>query len=128
VHGLDEVLREAWESGVVMCGASAGANCWFEASSTDSFGRDLAPLHDGLGFVSGAFCPHYDGEERRRPRLHEFVAAGFPACYAADNHAAVHLRGTEYAESVTALPGATVYRVDLGADGVREERLPTRLL
>ena len=40
MHGLDAVLREAWEAGVVLCGVSAGMNCWFEASTTDSF--DLA--------------------------------------------------------------------------------------
>ena len=36
-HGLDVVLREAWEQGIVLCGSSAGMNCWFEASTTDSF-------------------------------------------------------------------------------------------
>ncbi|HZG95748.1 MAG TPA: peptidase E [Mycobacteriales bacterium] len=127
-HGLDAVLREAWESGVVMCGASAGANCWFQASSTDSFGPDLAPLHDGLGFLAGGFCPHYDGEVRRRPRLHEFVAAGFPDCYAADNFSATHFVGTELAEAIASNDGATVYRVTGGPDGVQEEALPTRLL
>src|SRR5437763_2669797 len=40
-HGVDAILREAWESGVVLCGVSAGANCWFEASLTASFGRPL---------------------------------------------------------------------------------------
>ena len=58
VHGLDGILREAWESGVVLAGGSAGANCWFEASTTDSFGP-LAALPDGLGLLAGSFCPHY---------------------------------------------------------------------
>ena len=52
VHGLDAILREAWTSGVVLAGGSAGANCWFEASTTDSFGP-LAPLNDGLGLLPG---------------------------------------------------------------------------
>ena len=43
VHGVDAILKEAWMSGVVLAGGSAGANCWFEASTTDSFGP-LAPL------------------------------------------------------------------------------------
>jgi peptidase E len=128
VHGLDAVLREAWERGVVMCGSSAGANCWFEASSTDSFGPQLAPLRDGLGFLAGGFCPHYDGEVRRRPRLHEFVAAGFPDCYAADNFSATHFVGTDLTEAIASNAGATVYRVAAGLDGVHEEALPTRLL
>src|SRR3984885_3356236 len=69
VHGLDRILRTAWEQGIVMCGLSAGMNCWFEGSVTDSFGlSQLAPLHDGLGLLPGSACPHFDGEEQRRPR------------------------------------------------------------
>src|ERR1700751_1980850 len=37
VHGFDRILREAWESGVVLFGESAGMICWFEAGVTDSF-------------------------------------------------------------------------------------------
>src|SRR3982751_892540 len=49
VHGLDRVLREAWQRGTVLAGLSAGAICWFEAGVTDSFGAQLGPLRDGLG-------------------------------------------------------------------------------
>jgi dipeptidase E len=42
VHGIDTLLREAWENGVVLCGASAGMICWFEGGVTDSFGPQLA--------------------------------------------------------------------------------------
>jgi peptidase E len=35
MHGLGETLRAACEAGVVLCGVSAGMNCWFEASVTD---------------------------------------------------------------------------------------------
>ena len=67
-HGLDEILREAWDAGVVLAGGSAGANCWFEASTTDSFLLGRAdPLPDGLGLVPGSFCPHFDSEPARRP-------------------------------------------------------------
>ncbi len=47
VHHLDAILREAWNAGVVLCGISAGANCWFTASTTDSFGPVLQALPDG---------------------------------------------------------------------------------
>jgi peptidase E len=60
LHGLDAILREALDGGAVLCGVSAGMNCWFEASTTDSFGPVIAPLRDGLGFVPGSACPHYD--------------------------------------------------------------------
>ncbi|MDQ5821783.1 MAG: peptidase E, partial [Actinomycetota bacterium] len=85
VHGLDRVLREAWEAGVVLCGVSAGMICWFEAGVTDSFGPQLEGLLDGLGFLPGIACPHYDGEERRRPVYTSLVREGFPPGYAAED-------------------------------------------
>lgn len=68
VHGLDVILREAWERGIILSGLSAGAVCWHEAGPTDSFGPMLQPLRDALGFVPGSFCPHYDAEPKWRPR------------------------------------------------------------
>ncbi len=63
VHGFDGLLREAWEQGIVLTGWSAGMICWFEAGVTDSFGPQLAAMPDGLGFLPGSACPHYDDEE-----------------------------------------------------------------
>ena len=48
-HGLDAILRNAWAEGIVLCGISAGMNCWFEESVTDSFGRGSRRCTDGLG-------------------------------------------------------------------------------
>jgi peptidase E len=123
-HGVDTAMREAWEAGIVLSGSSAGMICWFEASITDSFGPQLDPLDDGLGFLPGSACPHYDGEDRRRPAFRAAVAAGFPGGYAADDQVALRFDGTELAECVTAREGASAWRVD--SDG--ERALPTRLL
>jgi dipeptidase E len=110
LHGIDTALREAWENGVVLCGASAGMICWFEAGITDSFGPQLEGM-DCLGFLPGSACPHYDGEELRRPRYRELVDGGFPEGVAADDGVGIHFVGTEIAEVVTCRPGATAYRV-----------------
>jgi dipeptidase E len=115
VHGFDEILREAWDAGVVLTGASAGMICWFEASITDSFGPQLEGMRDGLGFLAGSACPHYDGEAARRPRFRELVAQGFPAGIAADDGVALHYVGTELDAVVACREGATAYRV--GPDG-----------
>jgi len=123
VHGIDELLREAWENGVVLWGASAGMICWFEAGVTDSFGPELDGL-DCLGFLPGSACPHYDGEERRRPRYRELIDGGFPEGVAADDGVGIHYVGTKIAELVTCRPGAAAYRVT--RDG--EEKLETREL
>jgi len=121
-HGVDSILREAWERGIPLCGVSAGGNCWFQACSTDSFGPDLDPLDDGLGFLPGFFCPHYDGEERRRPTLRQFVAEGrLGDGWAADNHVALRFEGTDLLEAVSSKPTAGAYRVTRAPDGAFQE-------
>jgi peptidase E len=115
LHGVDMALRAAWERGAVVGGVSAGANCWFECSVTDSFGPDLQPLRDGLGLLAGSFCPHFDGEELRQPRYAALVDAGFPSGYAADDDAAFHFAGTELREVVSARDRAAGYRVEPGS-------------
>ncbi len=81
-------------------------------------------LRDGLGFLSGSACPHYDAEELRRPVYTSLVADGFPPGLALDNAAAARFDGAELAEVVATVPGAAGYRVGPGG----EERLETRLL
>ena len=123
VHGFDGLLREAWEQGTVLTGVSAGMICWFEAGVTDSFGPQLAGMPDGLGFLPGSACPHYDGEERRRPVYRKLVDEGFPAGYAADDDAALFFVGTELAEVWTVREGATAYRVEPGNETSLDARL-----
>jgi dipeptidase E len=125
VHGVDRALREAWERGAVVGGMSAGANCWFEDSVTDSFGPVTRALGGGLGLLAGSFCPHYDGEPERRPTYTRLVRERVLAPgYAADDDAAFHFEGTTLHEVVSQRMGARGYRVT--AEG--EEPIEPRLL
>jgi dipeptidase E len=121
-HGFDTILREAWERGVLLAGWSAGMICWFEHGITDSFGPDLAAM-ECLGFLPGSACPHYGGEERRRPVFTQLVSEGLPAGIAADDDVGLVYAGTELQEIVTSHPGATAYRVESGGERALEARL-----
>lgn len=121
-HGFDVLLREAWERGILLCGWSAGMICWFEAGVTDSFGPHLEGMRDGLGFLPGSACPHYDSEERRRPVYRALVDDGFPAGHAAEDGVALHFVGTELREVMAARPGAQAYRVEQGRETPLESR------
>jgi peptidase E len=121
VHGFDAILREAWQEGILLTGWSAGMICWFEHGVTDSFGPELAPM-ECLGFLRGSACPHYDGEERRRPVYTKLVREGFPAGIAADDDVGLHYLGTELREVVTARDGATAYRVTPAGEQPLEAR------
>jgi dipeptidase E len=130
VHGLDRVLTEAWHAGVVLCGISAGMNCWFQESVTDSFDLDaLAALKDGLGLLPGSACPHYDGEEQRRPTYQRLVATGeLDDGWAADEGAALVFAGEALEEVVTSRRDVAGYRVERTAEGAGERRLAARYL
>ena len=130
VHGLDTLLREAWEAGALLCGWSAGTICWFEAGVTDSFGPELAGMRDGLGFLPGSACPHYDGEARRRPVYEELVRDGFPPGVACDDAAAVLYEGRTLVGAVVRESNAGAYRVgpegELPIESVRTLWLSSR--
>ena len=126
-HGMDEIAREAWQEGIVLCGVSAGMICWFEAGVTDSFGPQLESM-ECLGLIPGSACPHYDGEELRRPRFHELVAGGVPGGWAAEDGVALHFQGWEPPEALTAFGGKAAYRVELRDGEVVEERVEARVV
>ena len=121
--GLDAILREAWESGVVLAGLSAGAMCWFEWGITTSLGHP-APS-PGLGFLPGSMSVHMDGEPLRLPVCRAAIADGsVPPGYAADDGVALLFRGTELKDVVSSRPGRRALRIT--PDGERE--LEPRLL
>lgn len=130
VHGLDDVLRQAWHAGVILTGVSAGAICWFTGGTTDSFGVALRPFTDGLAMLPGSYCPHYDSEPRRRPLYQSLVADGaLPRGVACDDGAAAHFIDDSFAEIVADRPDAQGYLVEPGSDGAAvETKLETRLL
>ncbi|MFD9003264.1 Type 1 glutamine amidotransferase-like domain-containing protein [Streptomyces sp. NPDC059582] len=129
VHGVDRLLREAYDRGTLLCGISAGANCWAEGSHTDSFGP-LTFLPDGLGLLSGSVCPHYDTEPGRRSSYRAAVATGAlaPGWALEDGVGALFTDGL-LTEAVSRTPRAHLYRVEPdGERGAKERALPCRLL
>ena len=126
VHGLDRILRQAWQAGIVLAGSSAGGICWFEGGTTDSFGPELRAFTDGLGLLPGSYCPHYDSEPGRRPLYHKLIADGtLAAGIACDDGVAAHFTDDELTELTADRPGSSAYLVE---PGVTETRLETRFL
>jgi peptidase E len=122
LHGVDRLLREAHGRGTLLCGISAGANCWAEASLTDSFGP-LTVLPDGLGLLPGSLCPHYDTEPGRRPAYRAAVAAGrLPGGWAVEDGVGVLFTEGALTEAVTRSPQAGLYRVEKDGAGEAVER------
>jgi peptidase E len=126
--GLTDILREAFDAGIVLGGQSAGAICWFEQGVTDSWADRLRPL-DCLGFLPGSCCPHYDGEVERRPAYHALMQqAQIRQGYAIDDRVAAHFRNGRLLQVVSKKEGATAYHVTVDAGRVTERPLPATLL
>ncbi len=126
-HGIDVLLKNALNNGIVLAGLSAGMICWFEGGVSDSFGK-LQALRDGLGLLKGSACPHYDGEPERRPTYHRLISERLAGGYAVDDGAALHFRGQELIEAVASRGDAGAYRVGLIDGRLAETRLTVRFL
>ncbi|MBD8498775.1 Type 1 glutamine amidotransferase-like domain-containing protein [Paenibacillus arenosi] len=110
---LDLYLKRAWENGTVLSGLSAGSLCWFEEGVTDSIPGQLTKLN-GLGWLRGSNCPHYDGEADRRPSYQQLILTGqLGGGRAADDGVALHYRGDELYRVVSSRPAARAYEVDV---------------
>ena len=112
-QGIDLVLRQAWDQGIVLGGASAGSLCWFEEGTTDSRPKELSVVQC-LGFLKGSHAPHYDAEPGRRPQYEKLIGSGqMKAGYACDNNAGIYFQDNTVRRVVSARAGAKCYHVSL---------------
>ena len=123
-HGIDAILRQAWDRGIVLGGASAGSLCWFEEGTTDSRPKELSTVQC-LGFLKGSHCPHYDAEAGRRPLYHSLIGSGqMKPGYACDNDAGIYFEDNTVKRVVATRADADVFHVSLVDGKVAEKKLP----
>ena len=99
------ILRQAWDRGIVLGGASAGSLCWFEEGTTDSRPKELSNVQC-LGFLKGSHSPHYDAEPGRRPLYQKLIASGqMKPGYACDNDAGIYFEDNDVKRVVSTRAG-----------------------
>jgi peptidase E len=120
-HGVERILYDCWQNGVVLGGESAGSLCWFSGGTTDSFG-EVQPFADGLRFLPFANAVHYSD---RRVQFRECVAGGtLPDGYATDAGAGLHFAGTDLVAAISDRKNAGAYKITRQENGtVKEESL-----
>jgi dipeptidase E len=125
LHGLDGILREAWEAGIILCGGGAGAMCWFEGGLTSSFGiSEPQPVFDGIALLAGSICPHYDIEPLRPPAYRELVSnGGLPDGYAVEDDTALHFVNGDLQATVSSRREGRAFGLRRSAKGVSESPL-----
>lgn len=125
-HGIDDILRECWERGVILCGLSAGSLCWFTEGVSTFHGP--AQRVEGLGLLPWSNTVHYSSEPERREALFAWLGDGMAPAFAADDGAALHFIGEDLAQVVASRAGARAYRVELRHGHAVTTQLATRYL
>jgi peptidase E len=127
-HGIDALLRQAWDRGIVLGGASAGSLCWFEEGTTDSRPQELTTVKC-LGFLKGSHSPHYDREPLRRPLYQKLIGSGeMKPGYACDNDAGIYFEDNEVKRVVSSRADAKAYYVSVVGGKVVEKLMePERI-
>ncbi len=127
-QGIDAVLREAWDRGIVLGGASAGSLCWFEEGTTDSRPKQLSTVQC-LGFIKGSHSPHYDHEPQRRPLYKQLISSGqLKPGYACDNDAGIYFEDTEVKRVVHTRADAKVYYVSMVGGQINEKEMEPEMI
>ncbi|HYW30185.1 MAG TPA: peptidase E [Gemmatimonas sp.] len=127
-QGIDVVLKQAWDRGIVLGGASAGSLCWFEEGTTDSRPKALS-IVKCLGFLKGSHSPHYDAEPGRRPLYQKLIASGeMKPGYACDNDAGIYFEDNTVKRVVAARAGAKVYYVSMVGGKINERVLEPEMI
>ena len=127
-QGIDVVLRQAWDRGIVLGGASAGSLCWFEEGTTDSRPKVLTKV-ECLGFLKGSHSPHYDREVDRRPLYQKLIGSGqLKPGYACDNDAGIYFEDNEVKRVVASRAGAKVYYVSVVDGKVVEKPMEPEMI
>ena len=121
-RGIFPLLRKAYENGTILSGLSAGANCWFEKSSTDSFmteedkadfdkAKEKLAIMDNLGYLKGICCPHYLKEPYRRSAFLHQMKKYEDIAYGIDNCAALLFQDEKLMRVLKSSPTAKAFEI-----------------
>ena len=97
---MHNILKIAYEKGIIMSGVSAGAICWFDKGITDSF-SDKLEIINCLGLLNGVACPHFDEEKEREPFVNEIIKNNkINSCICIEGNCALHINNDHNYKSI----------------------------
>lgn len=127
-QGIDTVLRNAYNKGVVMAGGSAGSICWFQASYSDSRPKNLS-IVNGLAFLPYSHCPHYHSEPGRKPLYVAALLDGkMNAGYACDDRAGIIFLNEKYSKSLSLDKDDHTYFLSVKDGKIDEQTFETEII
>ena len=110
--GLLDLIKDAYERGVIIAGLSAGAICWFSDIYTDSQmvngdGEEKYAMFSGLSWIKGIISPHYGA---RMLDFDKIVCYNYDCAYGIEDDAALVIEDGEIVGSLTS--GGKAWRLE----------------
>lgn len=126
--GVDKILKQAYEKGIVLSGTSAGSICWFKYGNSDSRKYKNLKINfdyirvSGLGLINGLFCSHYDVEKNRKPNLKKMMEKKSGVAIAVDNCCALEIIDDRY-HIISSKKSANAYKTYWKGGKYYEEKI-----
>lgn len=120
--GILPLIEDAYKRGVILCGLSAGAICWFSDIYTDSAtcgDGEKYSMYKGLGWIKGKISPHYGA---RMVDFDKIMCYNNGIAYGAEDNSALVLRNGEVIGAVTG--GGTVWKIVSENGVLKKEKVP----
>ena len=127
-HGIDKILKKAWEKGIVLSGSSAGAICWFHEGLSDSRPMALSSVKC-LGFLKGSVSPHYHSSKNRASTYQEMILKGdIKPGYGLDENAGLYFENEKIAKVLAADAKSKVYHIAVEGGSIVEQVLEPEII
>ncbi|WP_145408516.1 peptidase E [Paenibacillus xylanexedens] len=113
-HEVDNLLKKAYASGVILSGMSAGSICWYEYGHSDSGAFEHTGVWHyiklkAMGILKGIHCPHYN-EDIRSVDFAKMVKGMNMPGIAIENNCAVIYKDDQY-KVITSQENAKAYMI-----------------
>ena len=121
--GIDKLIIDAYNSGTIICGLSAGAICWFKDMYTDyeimrGESADYV-LKKGLGIIDGCMCPHFD--DREKDFFEALTKGDIKSCYCVENNCAIEFVDGVFTKSIKS--GGKAYFVTYDGEKIDKKEI-----
>ncbi|MEE4176084.1 MAG: peptidase E [Bacteroides sp.] len=127
VQGIDTLLKQAYEQGIVLAGGSAGSLCWFTGGYSDSRPKALS-LIEGLGFLDFSHSPHYNEPQRRSLFKEAILSGALQPGFACDDDAGLLFINGKMVKSLSLHQDRHNYYVTIKNGKISEERLTAEII
>ena len=123
-YGIDELLKSAYDRGVVLVGISAGGIMLSKDGYSDSLilrgESDKYTFIEGLGFTDISFCPHYNADDNKKSSLFNDLENSDKVVYGVENCFALEIIDDKIS-TIRSMDGTNAWKIKFDKKIIEEK-------